>query len=373
MSGLARPTFANSLDTLEMRGLIWVTGDTRSYNVHLCDPYTGEPLHEQTGIDEDDLANYYVKGESGQAKRLNLNTGNPEQIERLIRSCLPDDEVPIIQGNGNLMIRCRFHPDRNPSCSVSPTKHGCFHCFGCGKDGSLSTLIMQLRNVSRGEAIQTMADAIGAKIEYHKPDKNAIAIYSYRDENGKLLKQVLRYPPKVFMQRRPGKGGDWIWNTDDLPPILFNMDLLQYAGTVCITEGEQDAQTVTDLHLTGNGGLMVGMTSGGANSWDGQLAKHLRDKQVVLMPDADEAGARFAEAVKKSLEAEGIEYREVGFADAGAKDVTEFLESHSVEELVRRIGTDWVRMPNGQIVKDNLADVDLFSFAETDLQNQITL
>jgi hypothetical protein len=66
------------------------------------------------------------------------------------------------------------------------------------------------------------------------------------------------------------------------------------------------------------------------------------------MPDADVAGQRYADAVKASLEAEGIEYRIVTFEDVGAKDVTEFLEEHSVEELVRRIGPDWVCMPDGK-------------------------
>ena len=65
------------------------------------------------------------------------------------------------------------------------------------------------------------------------------------------------------------------------------------------------------------------------------------------MPDADAAGARFATDVKASLDAEEIEYRVVSFEDAGAKDVTDFLAVHTLEDLVRRIGADWVRMPDG--------------------------
>jgi hypothetical protein len=66
------------------------------------------------------------------------------------------------------------------------------------------------------------------------------------------------------------------------------------------------------------------------------------------MPDADAAGARFAADVKASLEAEGIQYRVVSFADVGQKDVSDFLKAgYTAEDLVRRIGTDWVCTPDG--------------------------
>lgn len=377
VSGLTRPTLTKSIDGLEERGLIWVTGNSKAYDVHLCDPYTGEPIAEETGLDEDNPANYYVIADDRRSRRFNANTGNPGQIETVVRSSLPDGEVPIVQGNGDLMIICPFHSDQNPSCSVSPSKQGCFHCFGCGKDGSLSTLIMQLRAVPKYEVIRQRAATAGAEIEYHEPDSKAIARYSYRDEKGKLLKQVLRYPDvngkKMFLQRCPAKSGDWKWNTTDLAPMLYNMELLKYANTVCITEGEKDAETVTNLRL-GSQYEVIGMTSGGANSWDDQFAKHLRGKRVVLMPDADEPGAKFAEAVKKSLAAEDIEYREVSFADAGAKDVTEFLEEHTVEELVRRIGPDWVRMPDGERLVDNVPHVDVFTSIGSEMEgHQISI
>lgn len=348
LSGLAPATFRKAMDQLECRGLVYVTGKPSGYSISLCDPYTGQPIEELDGTDENDPANYFMKGDKGQSKRLNLNTGNAEQVEKVIRACISDE--PITQGNGDLMIRCPFHSDKNPSCSVSLRKNGCFHCFGCDKSGSLTDLIMQLQGIPKGEAIQQTATAMGMNIEFREPDKNADAVYPYKNTKGKLLKQVLRYPDengqKVFFQRQPAKG-DWKWNVTGLPPMLFNMELLHLADTVCITEGEKDAFTVTELHLLSDYGLVVGMTSGGAESWNSQLAKYLRGKKVVLMPDADAAGARFAADVKASLDAEGIEYRVVSFEDAGAKDVTDFLAVHTMEDLVRRIGADWVRMPDG--------------------------
>jgi 5S rRNA maturation endonuclease (ribonuclease M5) len=358
LSGLGPATLPKALDGLCQRGLIQVLGDIKGYDVHVCDPFTGEPIHRQTGVDQDDPANYYVKGDKGQARRLNLNSKDPEQVKNLLRDCLQGATVTE-QSNGDWMIRCPFHSDENPSCSVSPSKNGCFHCFGCGKNGSLADLFMQLKGIPKSEAIQQMAAGSGTTIEYHQPDSDAIAIYSYRNAKEKLIKQVLRYPndeggKKVFRQRQPAKGGDWKWSTTGLPPMLFNSDPLEfkYAGVACVTEGEKDACTVNALHLIGPHGSVIATTSGGAESWDAELAKELRGKRVVLMPDSDEPGKKYAADVKASLEAEDIEYRVVTFDNVGQKDVTDFLKAgHSVQELAWRIGPDWVDVPGEEQVE----------------------
>jgi DNA primase len=101
------------------------------------------------------------------------------------------------------------------------------------------------------------------------------------------------------------------------------------------------------LQLTSDrwGKRIIGVTSGGSDTWDASLAELLKGKRVVVMPDADDAGAKFGEAVTKSLAALGIEFRVVTFDDVACKDVTDYLELHSAAELAERIGTDWVPVP----------------------------
>jgi DNA-binding MarR family transcriptional regulator len=356
LSGLSQPTLKKAIPGLEERGLILVSGDFKSNcTVNLCDPYTGVPLEPYTGDDRDDPSNYYETVKDGRSKRLNLNIGDPVKIEKLLRELIPDGQSVIEHSKGQLMICCPFHKERTPSCSVNPQWSGGFHCFGCHEHGSFTKLIARIKGITQGKAIEQTAVAFGKTAEFHDPDYRAIAKYSFCDANGKLLKQVLRYPDengkKKFKQRQPGKG-DWKWSVADLPPMLFHMEFLDIAGVVCITEGERDALTVTNLHMSSIWGLVIGMTSGGAETWDASLAKHLHDKKVVIMPDNDDAGRRYAADVKASLEAEGIEYREVTFQDAGVKDVTEYKADHTVEDLVRKIGTDWVRMPDGTKPED---------------------
>lgn len=97
--------------------------------------------------------------------------------------------------------------------------------------------------------------------------------------------------------------------------MLFNRPALEFADTLFVTEGEKDAVTVTNLGLLGKGSVIVGTTSGGADSWDPALAKDLSSSQrVVILPDDDEAGKRYADAIEASLKAEKVEYRKVSFS-----------------------------------------------------------
>jgi len=47
--------------------------------------------------------------------------------------------------------------------------------------------------------------AVMAATEARAPKSKPIASFDYRDSDGTLLYQVLRFPPKNFRQRRPGR------------------------------------------------------------------------------------------------------------------------------------------------------------------------
>ena len=115
----------------------------------------------------------------------------------------------------------------------------------------------------------------------------------------------------------------------------------QTTSIVAIVEGEKDVHTLEALNLrASDGSLIVPTTSGSSSSWRDPLADHFKTMKVVIMPDADNPGRRYAERIRRSLDARGIEHRTVSFEDVGAKDVTEFLEAgHTVQELINRV--DW--------------------------------
>lgn len=336
LCNLTRPTYKKAVDDLETRGLILTDSAEKTFT--LCDPHTGEPVHEFNGNQEDDPARYFQTAETG-GKKVNLNSGDPAQNEAWIRSCLPPGAEVIDQKNGDIQICCPFHDDPTPSCSVSPKKR-CFYCFGCEEKGTLTQLVMKLRGISKAEAIQHRAKVAGLEVEYHDPDSKAEAIYSYQDSQRKLIKQVLRYPDKRFKQRRYTPSG-WVWNTRGVKPLLYRLPELEFANTVVITEGEKDADRVTSLKLLDSmHSEIVATTSGGSDTWSDKLAERLRGKRVIVMPDSDDAGLKYKEEVVVSLEEREIQYCVVTFD--GFKDVSEYLDAgHTGTELERRIADEW--------------------------------
>ena len=227
-------------------------------------------------------------------------------------------------------------------CYSLSRRHGSPVAFDiCKEKGTLTQLAMKLQGISRGEAIQQRARVAGLlEVEYHDPDCKTEAIYSYRDSRGKLIKQVLRYPDKKFVQRRPTSNG-WVYDTKGVRPTLYNLPRLEFARTVVITEGEKDADRVMNLKLLGaTRSQIVATTSGGSDTWLDKLAEHLRGKCVIVMPDSDNAGVKYKDEIVASLEKRQIQHCVVTFD--GFKDVSEYLDAaHTAAELARRIEDEW--------------------------------
>jgi len=58
------------------------------------------------------------------------------------------------------MARCPFHDERTASLSLHPQTK-LYHCFGCGKSGSVFDLVMELEALSFPEAVEQLATALG--------------------------------------------------------------------------------------------------------------------------------------------------------------------------------------------------------------------
>lgn len=63
----------------------------------------------------------------------------------------------------NLFGLCPFHSEKTPSFSVSPSKQ-IYHCFGCGKGGSVINFIMEIENLSFPDAVEFLARRAGMKM-----------------------------------------------------------------------------------------------------------------------------------------------------------------------------------------------------------------
>jgi DNA primase len=63
---------------------------------------------------------------------------------------------------------CPFHEEKTPSFSVLPDK-GFYHCFGCGKSGSLFDFVMEMEHLTFPESVKFLAEKCGVAIEEESP------------------------------------------------------------------------------------------------------------------------------------------------------------------------------------------------------------
>ena len=199
------------------------------------------------------------------------------------------------QGTRRWKCPCPFHTDSDPSLSVE-RKTGRFKCFGCRASGSVFDFEMRLRGVDFTTALHSIAAEAGLEAA-EEPARQLVKTYDWRDAEGNLVWQKLRYAPKDFQVRRPDGNGDWLWNVDGVPPMLYHADLIAAAEDdepVWLLEGEKDADEGVRIGV-------LGTTSGSATSWKPELAPQLAGRRVRIVPHKDTEGESFAQTVASSV------------------------------------------------------------------------
>ncbi len=247
-------------------------------------------------------------------------------LENLDKKGYYDRELSHVKWNGKEgLAKCPFHEDKNPSLSVNP-ESGLFNCFACGQKGSIFDFHMHKYGISFQDALNELAAIAGV----HEPQKKKIvATYDYRDASGKVIHQTVRYEPKEFSQRRPDGKGKWIYDLKGITPVLYNLSEVRKADTVIIVEGEKDVETLKTV------GIVATTNPMGAGKWKADYNQHLQGKNVVIIPDNDEAGQSHALSVAQSLTAVVAAVKIAKLPHIPDKgDVTDFLKDHTKEDLL---------------------------------------
>jgi hypothetical protein len=173
-----------------------------------------------------------------------------------------------------------------------------------------------------------MAAAMGQS-HNSTPKGKIVATYGYTDADGQLLYQVARLEPKDFRQRRPDGKGGWIWKLDDRRVLYRLPELSKFPdATVFVCEGEKDTDRVADLGLCA--------TCVAAGKWTPECVAALKDREVIILEDNDDAGRKKALAAAHALYGTAKTIRIVslpGLVDKG--DVSDWLDAdpHNAEKL----------------------------------------
>jgi hypothetical protein len=126
-----------------------------------------------------------------------------------------------------------------------------------------------------------------------------------------------------FRQRRPNGDGGWIWKLGEKRVLYRLRELLKYAdGTVFVCEGEKDADRLAEMDFCA--------TTIASGKWTDDCVQPLVGRDVLIMQDNDEPGARKAQHAASLLYGIAASVRVVllpGLPPGG--DVSDWFEQDS--------------------------------------------
>jgi hypothetical protein len=199
---------------------------------------------------------------------------------------------------------------------------------GIGDDGRV------LLHCQAGCSTEAILAAMGRTMKDLFPSGNGngsgrrveVASYDYRDLDGTLLYQVVRFSPKNFRQRRPD-GDGWTWSVKGVKRVPYRVRELVAAHSIFITEGEKDADALHRIGLTAT------CNAGGAGKWPDELDQYFRpEHEVVILPDNDEPGRKHAELVAEHLKGKVASVKVLHLAGLPEKgDVSDWLRGRDPE------------------------------------------
>ena len=238
------------------------------------------------------------------------------------------------RANGGWSARCPSHDDKRASLSVSEGEDGraLVHCYAdCAAADVVAALGLTMAALM-GRSGERPASSARANSEPKNGPGRIVAKYSYRDEQGAVLYQVVRSVPKGFRLRRPNGVGGWAWNLQDAQRVLYRLPELMAGrqdATVFVVEGEKDADALARL------GLLATTNVGGAGKWRPEYGEALVGRHVAILPDNDEPGRRHADSVARMLGGTAASVRVVELSELPAKgDVSDWLERGGTAEAL---------------------------------------
>ena len=235
-------------------------------------------------------------------------------------------------GDGRWTSLCPSHNDTNPSLGIRFNKQRIgLYCFA----GCETRKVCEALNISMAD-LDLSSEKPKHKTRTEKFDRSTPDVtYDYTDEQGKLVFQVCRYQlggkRKTFLQRRPDGAGGWIWSVKDIDLPLYHLPEIilarQQGKVVYLTEGEKDSDALRQIGATATTNAM------GAAKWRDNYTEFLRDCNVVIIPDKDDAGAGHLEVVSKVLQGVAGRIRIMPMP-GDAKDPADWIaEGHNKGEL----------------------------------------
>jgi hypothetical protein len=243
----------------------------------------------------------------------------------------------------------RFGSNGSLAVEIAGAKRGQWYDHEAVVGGGPWELLTIKGSMTNGAAVGWLQTEFGIEIKPARTSRVAVAIYDYRNEQGELLFQVCRFEPKDFRQRRPDGKGCWIWKVQGTRQVPYRLPELLAAPSECIVftvEGEKDADRLASLGFVATcnaGGAAKRREDGkaGKPKWPPELNLFFQGRDVVILPDNDDAGRDHAHAVAANLAPVAARVRILELPGLPTKgDVSDWLDAGGTSEELQRLTAD---------------------------------
>lgn len=195
--------------------------------------------------------------------------------------------------DGQYKAVCPAHRDKTPSLSVSVGNDGkiLLKCFaGCSTENIVAALGLGMKDLFA----EDRENFPTYEKPQQKPKRTKEAEYLYCD--GQLKKVKYRYADdSKYCSWLHLENGEWKAGRKNFTPGLYQSHAT-LTDTVILVEGEKDVDT-----LKGMGLVAVSLPDGANSKWDDTYTDILKDRTVIILPDNDEPGRKYAELCAKNL------------------------------------------------------------------------
>lgn len=230
--------------------------------------------------------------------------------------------------DGKYMARCPNHGDSTPSLSVSLGEDNkiLLKCFaGCSTEAIVWSMGLELKDL--------FAEPAAAFPTYGESKANQPATqeaeYLYAGGTLKKLK-FRRADGSKYCTWRHLKGGKWEKGRNSILPGLYQSqpDLPEIFFLV---EGEKDVD-----NLKKAGMVAVSLPDGSQSKWEDPYNAVFKGKQVVVLPDNDEPGKKYAQMCAEKLHGNAANIWIVDLKQAWP----DIPEKGDISDMIFRMGSD---------------------------------
>lgn len=239
------------------------------------------------------------------------------------------------RGNDQYDVLCPVHGDKNSSAGVklAPSGSILLNCMaGCSTEDLVNAAGLDWKDLFPPDDGSFERESTVPVADYVYTDAEGVPLYrvsKYRDAYGK----------KSFRQQASDGKGGWLPNLGTATRVPYKLPEVARAAKnerrVIIVEGEKDVETLCKH------GLIATTTPGGSGGWRPAYAEHFKGAEVIVIPDNDIPGKKYAKAIctdlknAKILDLPGLAEKE---------DVTDWLGKHPIAELLTLLGPESVEM-----------------------------